>query len=56
MGRSYDRIQLVTVQEMVEQEKRLEIPMSLEVLRKAQATTQDSQLQLYDAPVQDAPT
>jgi len=37
MGRSYDRISIVTVKEIVEDGKRLEIPMSLEVLKAAQA-------------------
>lgn len=36
MDRSYPRIQLVTIAEMIEQHKRLDIPMSLEVLKKAQ--------------------
>jgi len=36
MGRSYDKISIVTVREIVEDGKRLEIPMSLEVLRAAQ--------------------
>jgi len=49
MQRHYDRIQIVTVQEMVEDGRRLEIPMSLEVLKKAQSVTQESQLQLLDA-------
>jgi site-specific DNA-methyltransferase (adenine-specific) len=35
MGRSYDRISIVTVREIVENRKRLEIPMSLEVLAAA---------------------
>jgi site-specific DNA-methyltransferase (adenine-specific) len=35
MGRSYDRISIVTVREIVEEEKRLEIPMSLEVVAAA---------------------
>jgi DNA modification methylase len=35
MGRSYDKINLVTVREIVEEGKRLEIPMSLEVLAAA---------------------
>jgi DNA modification methylase len=39
MGRSYQRIQIVTIAEIVEENKRLEIPMSLEVLKKAQAVT-----------------
>jgi site-specific DNA-methyltransferase (adenine-specific) len=36
MGRNYDRISIVTVKDIVEDGKRLEIPMSLEVLRTAQ--------------------
>jgi len=35
MGRSYDQIEIVTVREIVEGGKRLEIPMSLEVLAVA---------------------
>lgn len=46
MQRDYDKIQIVTVQEIIEQDKRLDIPLSLEVLRKAQAVKQDGQLQL----------
>ncbi len=37
MGRNYDAIQIMTVKEIVEQGKRLDIPMSLEVLKEAQA-------------------
>ena len=48
MGRNYPRIQIVTIAEMVEQHKRLEIPMSLEVLKKAQAvTTQEAHPDLF---------
>jgi len=36
MGRSYDKIEIVTIREIVEDGKRLEIPMSLEVLKAAQ--------------------
>lgn len=36
-NRSYPRIQIVTIAEIVEQHKRLDIPMSLEVLKKAQS-------------------
>lgn len=46
MGRDYDRIQIVTVQEIIEDHKRLEIPMSLEVLSKAQTARIDAQLEL----------
>ena len=49
MGRDYDRVRIVTVREMIEGDERLEIPMSLEVLRKAQGVKQDGQLQLMDA-------
>ena len=35
MGRSYDRISIVTAQEIVESHKRLEIPMSIEVVPSA---------------------
>lgn len=44
MGRNYDRIQIVTIQDLVERNKRLEIPMSLEVLRQAQRAQQGGQL------------
>jgi hypothetical protein len=43
MNRSYPRIQTVTIEDIVEQHKRLDIPMSLEVLKKAQATAVNSQ-------------
>lgn len=46
MGRSYDRITIVTAQEMVESFRRLEIPMSIEVLKAAQKEIQDQQLSL----------
>ncbi len=46
MGRSYDRITIVTAQEMVESFRRLEIPMSIEVLKAAQKEIQEQQLSL----------
>ena len=36
MGRSYDRISIIEVKDIIENGKRLEIPMSLEVLKAAQ--------------------
>jgi len=36
MGRSYDRISIVTIREIVEADRRLDIPMSLDVLKAAQ--------------------
>jgi site-specific DNA-methyltransferase (adenine-specific) len=47
MGRSYDRIQIVTAEEIVEQHKRLDIPMSLEVLKDARRDVEDTQLKLH---------
>lgn len=46
MGRTYDRIQIVTVREIVEKDTRLDIPMSQEVLKAAQRKAQGSQLGL----------
>ena len=46
MGRSYDRVSLVTIEGMLTAGARLEIPMSLEVLKKAQADIADEQLDL----------
>jgi hypothetical protein len=46
MGRSYDRITIITVEEIVEGEKRLEIPMSLEVLAAAQRAEDSEQIDL----------
>lgn len=45
MGRDYDRIQVVTVEDIVERGARLDIPMSLEVL-KAAKQAQGDQLSL----------
>lgn len=49
MQKNYDRIQIVPIQEMIEQGRRLDVPMSLEVLKKAQSVVNDSQLQFPDA-------
>lgn len=46
MGRSYDRISIVTAQEIVEGAKRLEIPMSVEVLKAAQKAAPSEQMDL----------
>jgi hypothetical protein len=45
MGRSYDRIAIITPQEILEH-KRLEIPMSIEVLKVAQKEIQEPQMSL----------
>lgn len=47
MGRTYDRIGIVTIREIVEQGKRLEIPMSLEVLAAAQRAVESKQIEMY---------
>jgi DNA modification methylase len=46
MGRSYDRISIVTVKDIVETGERLAIPMSLEVLKAAQRAEDSEQVQL----------
>jgi site-specific DNA-methyltransferase (adenine-specific) len=47
MGRNYDTISIVTIKEIVEDGKRLEIPMSLEVVKAAQkAAGSDEQMTL----------
>jgi site-specific DNA-methyltransferase (adenine-specific) len=46
MGRAYDKISIVTVREIVEGSKRLEIPMSLEVLQAAQRASETKQMAL----------
>lgn len=43
LQRTYPRIQVVTVEEIIEQHKRLDIPMALEVLRRAQAVSEAGQ-------------
>lgn len=48
MGRDYGRIQIVTVAEMVEENRRLEMPLALEVLKTAQTVTKDAQAGLFD--------
>jgi site-specific DNA-methyltransferase (adenine-specific) len=47
MGRNYDKIQIVTIQEIIEEGKRLEIPMSLEVLKAAKRDVEDKQQGLF---------
>jgi len=46
MQKNYDKIQIVTVQEIIEENRRLELPMNLEVLKKAQAAGSDKQISL----------
>jgi len=44
MGRNYERIQIVTIRELIEQEKRLELPMSHEFLKSAKERSKSSQI------------
>ena len=48
MGRSYDCISIVTVRQIVEDGKRLEIPMSVEVLKAAKAVADADQFNLLN--------
>jgi len=49
MGRTYDTIQIVTIEEVLDG-KRLDIPMSLEVLKAAQREVEDKQMILGVQP------
>ena len=46
MGRNYDQLGIVTIQEIVEQGKRLDIPMSLEVLAAAKRAAGPDQIDM----------
>jgi DNA methylase/Restriction endonuclease len=46
MGRSYDRIQIITIKQIIEQDKRLDVPTSLEVLKAARGAAKGSQIDL----------
>jgi len=46
MGRTYDRISIVTVKDIIERGKRLEIPMSLEVVAAAKRQAEVDQIDL----------
>ncbi len=46
MGRSYNRIQIVTVKEIIEEKKRLDMPLSLEVLKSAKPKSGQMQVQI----------
>ncbi len=48
MGRSYDHISIVTVRQIIEEGIRLELPMSMEVLKEAQKALLDKQLDLLE--------
>lgn len=46
MGRNYDQISIVTIREIVEEGKRLEVPMSLEVLAAPKRASDDNQIEM----------
>jgi len=45
MGRSYARIQIVTITEIIDENKRMDIPLSFEVLKKAKRLASDIEQQ-----------
>ncbi|MFZ3214414.1 MAG: DNA methyltransferase [Terriglobales bacterium] len=45
-GKSYDRIQIVTIREMLEEHKRVELPLNIEVVRAFQNMSNAKQLEL----------
>jgi site-specific DNA-methyltransferase (adenine-specific) len=47
MGRNYPCIQIVTIKEILEDGKRLDIPLSLEVLRSAEKQVNSEQLTIF---------
>ena len=47
MGRSYGKISIVTIKQIVEEGKRLDIPMSLEVLADAKRAAEGEQASLF---------
>ena len=46
MGRNYERIQIVTVRELIEQDKRIELPLSHESLKSAKQKDKEAQMKL----------
>ncbi len=49
MGRNFPRVQIVTISEMFDQEMRLDMPLSIEVLKSARTVTEKgAQVELFD--------
>jgi len=44
MGRSYDRIRIVTVREMIEQDARIDLPLSYDAVKPGKKADDSSQL------------
>ncbi len=55
MGRTYPRVQIVTIEDIVDKHKRMEIPMSLEVLKAAASVVGDTQNRLFDTEDAETP-
>jgi site-specific DNA-methyltransferase (adenine-specific) len=45
MGRNYSRIQIVTIAEIIDENKRMDIPLSFEVLKRAKRLASDIEQQ-----------
>ena len=46
MGRSYDRIRIVTVREMIEQDARIDLPLSYDAVKSAKKRAEDLQMRM----------
>ncbi len=56
MGRDYDRIEIVTIKDMIEKRKRLEMPLSIDVLKSSEREKQLSQPALkFNEPLPEIP-
>lgn len=49
MGRDYPCIQIITIKEIIESKKRLDVPLSLEVLKTAERKSNGKQLDLLNS-------
>ena len=49
MNRDYPRIQIVTVEDIIERHVRLDVPLSMEVVRAATETDEDLQTDIFEA-------
>jgi len=46
MGRSYDRIRIVTVREMIEQDARIDLPLSYDAVKSGKKGADDLQMRM----------
>lgn len=54
MGRSYPCIQIITIKEILKEGKRLDVPLSLAVLRAAEKKASGEQLSIFTNNLVDA--